>query len=319
MQEEYQRLVANFPRYLQHYKPSAEQMVVELMTHGGLVFDEFVTRQEWDEMVQAIEGINNGGPYILVTRSHVPKEWPQVRNPKCRHITHDAWLGEHITALKRAQKTHKHFNHGDGVTKDFYMPYSTEAHDRERVMRAAESLNLLTNSHYSRPPVSKTRDQLPVYPEQPVMVEFRHRTIEADNTLTTDEQRFAHGTNWYMLRPYMLECQVAVVLDNYCFNDNYSGLHSEKMLYPIAAGIPWIYAGNKHQRELMLQRGFRPHMPMAETAEELINQMLWLKAMFTNKTMTKNWQTLQGEKIIHNQNVLDTLNERLLSESTLCK
>lgn len=312
-------MVANFPRYIQHAKPSTEQMVAELKAHGGLVLEEFVTFQEWDDLVQTINGINDGGPYTLVTRSHVPDEWTPVSNPKCRHVTHDSWLGEHITSLRRAQKTHKHYDHGDGVTKDFYMPYGSESYERERIMRAAESLNLLTNSHYSRPPVSKTRDIPPVYTEQPAMHGFRHRTIEDENTVITNAQRFAHVTNWYALRPYMLECQVAVVLDNYCFSDNYSGYLTEKTLYPVAAGIPWIYAGNKHQRKLLLERGFRPHMPLAETPEQLINQMLWLKAVFTNKEMTKNWQTSQGEKIIHNQNVLDTLDKRLMYETTLCK
>ena len=48
-------------------------------------------------------------------------------------------------------------------------------------------------------------------------------------------------------------------------------------------------------------------MPMAETPEQLINQMLWLKAVFTNAEMTKNWQASQGMTVIHNQRVLADL------------
>jgi hypothetical protein len=317
MHTQYDTLVRGFPYYLQDHKPSASQMVEEMRQHGGLMLDEFVTREEWTGLVREIDRMTESGTYHVVTRSHVPAEWPQVRNPSCRHITHDAWLPQHVTALQKAQKTHKHHDHGADASKDFYLPYGTENHERERVMRAIESLNLLTNSHYSRPMVSITRDQLPVYPEQPINVTIKPRTMESEDAVIDKTQRFMHGTNWHTVRPYMLASQVAVVLDNYCFNDDYSGLHSEKMLYPIAAGIPWIYAGNRHQRRLMLDRGFQPHMPMAETIEQLIDQMLWLKAVFTNPEMTRNWQQSQGEKIIKNQKVLDGLDQRLLAESTL--
>jgi len=113
----------------------------------------------------------------------------------------------------------------------------------------------------------------------------------------------------------MIQCQSAVVLDCYCFDDDYSGYLSEKLLYPIAAGIPWIYAGNRYQREKLIQRGFRPHLSPAETPEELIHQMLWLQAIFRNPDMSRRWQEQQGETIIHNQNQLRSLKDIINKEA----
>lgn len=310
-------MTKNYPEYLQDQKPHATQIVSEIIKHGGVIFAEYVRHDEWCALVEAVDDIDSGGPYEVMTWKPMPPTWPKIRNPLCRHVVHDTWLPRQIPALQKAQINHRHYDHGAGVTKDFYVPYGTENHDRERVMRAMESLNLLTNSHYSRPAVSRTRDQLPVYAEQPTNQPILPRTMEAEDSGITMSQRFDHGTNWHSVRPYMISCQVAVVLDNYCFNDGYSGYIGEKSLYPIAAGIPWIYAGNINQRRRLLERGFRPHMPMAETPERLIDQMLWLKAVFTNPEMTKNWQASQGMTVIHNQRVLADLHRCLESESTL--
>ncbi len=319
MQSQYQSLVEGFPHYLQDNKPDTDRMIADIRQHGGVVLDEFVRLTEWRPLVEAVNAIEHGGPYHVVTRSHIPEGWPVLSSPHCTHITHDPWLPQHIEALQKAQAQHRHYHHGgDSVTKDFYVAYGTESHDRERVMRAMESLNMLDNSVYSRPPVTDRGTQTPIYREQPPVSEIQGRTMEAQGKSINHEQRYLHGQNWHTLRPYMLTCQTAVVLDNYCFNDDYSALHSEKMLYPIAAGIPWIYAGNTHQRKLMSDRGFRPHMPMAETPEKLIDQMLWLKAVFSNTEMTKNWQTRQGEIVIHNQEILAGLDKRFVAESTLC-
>lgn len=311
--------MTSYPGYLQDQKPSTQQLVDDIRSQGGVMLMEFVRSGEWRGLVEAVNAFDGGGPYEVVTWKPMPSTWPIIDNPHCRHVIRDTWLPQHIQALQQAQAGNRHFNHGgDAVTKDFYVPYGTENHDRERVMRAMEALNILHNSVYSRPAVSETAQLMPLYPEQPMM-EIRPRTMEKQDAVIDHDQRYRHGANWHTVRPYMIACQVAVVLDNYCFNDDYSGYLSEKMLYPVAAGVPWIYAGNTHQRQRITERGFRPHMPMAETPEQLIQQMLWLKAVFSNPIMTKNWQDSQGETVIHNQRILADLDKCLLSESNLYK
>ena len=308
-----------YPEFLQDLKPPTHQLVQEMKQHGGVVLMEFVRLGEWRQLVEAVNSLDHGGPYEVVTWKPMPNDWPKIDNPHCRHVVHDAWLPQHIENLQQAQAEHKHYRHGDSdeVTNHFYVPYGTVCHERERMMRAMEALNILDGSLYSRPATPIKDNILPLYAEQPPIHAINHKTMEKHGASITQSQRFDHGKNWRALRPYILSCQTAVVMDNYCFNDDYSGYLSEKMLFPIAAGVPWIYAGNRHQRQRLRERGFRPHMPMAETPEELIQQMLWLKAVFSNVQMTKNWQDSQGETVIHNQRILADLDKTLLSESTL--
>lgn len=308
----------HYPKYLQDAKPPTHHIVQEMKQHGGVMLCDFVRSDEWRPLVQAVNSLDHGGPFEVVTWHSMPDDWPKINNTHCRHVVHDIFLPKHVENIQQAQAEHKHYNHGsDGVTYHFYVPYGTFSHERERIMRAMEALNILDGSLYSRPDKPIKDNTLPLYAEQPPVRVINARTMEKHGVSITQSQRFDHGKNWRALRPYILSCQVAVVMDNFCFNDDYSGYITEKMLYPVAAGVPWIYAGNSHQRQRLRKRGFRPHMPMAETPEELIQQMLWLKAVFSNVQMTKNWQESQGELITHNQGVLANLDKIMLSESIL--
>lgn len=313
---DYQSAIHDLPEFLMNrFHPDdltvAEQIADIIHRKKGIRLEENLLLTPWTRLCELSQSFPDGCRVIL--RSAPPADWPQLSN--ARVIVYDRWMYERASEFTSHLKRYPHYHHGvdQPLSYHFYIPYGSEQYERERVFRAIEDFGLTQQSLYSRP-LSDLKI-IPVFSFQESDHNIEHRTLEKENARIDSYQRFNHLGNFKGVQPIMIQCHCAVIMDNFCFNDDYSGYLTEKMLYPVAAGIPWIYAGNRYHRENLSQRGFRPHLPMAETAEALIHQMLWLQAVFQNPDMARRWQEQQGETIIHNQNQLRSLKDIIDKEA----
>lgn len=288
----------------------AQRIADAVQRSGGVVLQEFLVLPIWRRLCELSTNFHPDSR-VVVTKAP-PPEWPTLRSGHL--VVFDHFSHRFARAFCDHQARNPHYRHGSTrLDWDFYIPYGTESYEREQVFRSIEAFGLTSRARFSRP--SSHLRITPLFPEQEMDVNIIPRTLEQESTVITTQQRFDHDNNFLRVREFMIQCHCAIVLDNFCFNDDYSGHLAEKILYPIAAGIPWLYAGNKHQRQTLLQRGFRPHLPLAETGQELIHQMLWLKSVFQDDSMARRWQQSQGEVIIHNQDRLRSLRYQIESEA----
>ena len=85
------------------------------------------------------------------------------------------------------------------------------------------------------------------------------------------------------------------------------GTVSEKVLYPILYGVPFIYVGNQRQRRTLARWGIHPNDSFRSNVRSVVEQMQWLKSIFRDPKLAQQWQDHQGETIISNLQVLEKL------------
>lgn len=311
MLDKFYNLKKNFSTFvISAHNPSdldlADQIATSVRTKGGVFLADHLLLPIWKKLCELSEKFKPTD-LILIEQS-VPKDWPKLRSGKL--IAYAEFLAKWAKIFVEHGEKNPHYNHGvNGLARDFYIPYGSFQYEREKLFRAIESFGLTSNSLYSRPP--SQHDIVPLFGLQDPQPVIEPTRIEEKAYSTSIEKRYFHAKNFECLRPFMIQCHCAVVLDDFCFNDDYSGVVTEKVLYPVTAGIPWIYAGNVHQRQRLTELGFRDHLPLAVNGNQLINQMLWLQAVFKNPYMARRWQQQQGEIIIHNKNTLKKLRNKV--------
>ena len=311
----YKKEIENLPRVMpQAFSPDDkaldEKIIALIHGSGGVVLEDMMVKSIWQRLCESSGGFD---PEHKVAISDLPKEWPRLKSGK--QIVFNIVEYSKVEHFVRHQSDNPYFDHGvKDLDYDFFIPYGSQEFPREKVFRAIEAFGLTEKAIYSRP--ASDYNMVPMFSVQDSNPTIEQRTIEQENDTISDKDRYGHDDNFLRLLPFMRNCKVSVVLENFCFDENYSGRLSEKIMYPISAGVPWILAGNKYQRETLIRRGFRPHHKLAETGKEFIEQMLWLKAMFRDPAMTRRWHQEQGEIIIHNQNQLKKLKNIVVEESS---
>ena len=292
-------------RSMEEDEQKVVQMAVDAYLGGAVVnFKEFIHRKQWDYFHQRTKN-KNGKIQVFCP---MPPDWPVDKGMDVE-VLH-VWLYKISRELKQIKKTFptQYNRQAESFDHDFILPYGSWQHEREIVIQALERLNVLDRSIYSRPP-QKIEQQKHINIDYlfPIHSEAVAQTIEQTAIAITQEQRFEHASNIFNLIDASKKAHCWVVMDNFCLNDDMLGTVSEKVLYPILYGVPFIYVGNREQRRTLARWGIQPNDPPKSDVRGVVEQMLWLKSIFRDPKLAQQWQDHQGKTIISNLQVLEKL------------
>lgn len=281
------------------------QTAVDAYLGGALVeFREFIHRKQWDYFHHRTKNKNGK----IRVESPLPLDWPVDKGMEVEVM--NGWLHSISSELKQIKKTFptQYDRQVGSFDYDFILPYGTWQHEREIMMQALERLNVLSSSIYSRPP-QKIEQQKNINFDYlfPIHSEAVARTIEQTTKTTTHKQRFEHASNIFNLFDASKTAHCWVVMENHGLNDDMLGTVSEKILYPILYGVPFIYVGNREQRRTLARWGIHPNDPFRSDVRGVVEQMQWLRSIFRDPKLAQQWQDHQGETIISNLQVLENL------------
>jgi len=281
------------------------QTAVDAYLGGAVVeFKEFIHRKQWDYFHHRTK--NKHGKIRVY--SPMPPDWPVDKGMEVE-VLHE-WLQKISSDLKQTKKTFptQYGRQAESFDHDFILPYGTWEHERETVIQTLERLDVLDRSIYSRPPqILEYQKNINIDYPFPIHSEAGPRTIEQTAKTITHEQRFQHDSNIFNLYDVSKRAHCWVVMDNYCLNDSMSGTVSEKVLYPILYGVPFIYVGNQGQRRTLARWGIHPSDPLRSDVRGVVEQMQWLRSIFRDPKLAQQWQDHQGGTIISNLQVLEKL------------
>jgi|TARA_R100000027_G_scaffold12075_1_gene8584 hypothetical protein len=283
-----------------------------------ILFKEYVHRNQWHYFDKHTKGI----PGEVELEGPLPTDWTvcpkkQIRIfNRCVHTQSTQVLAKKgqfpFLGYKRVAKT---------LDKHFITTYGTyREHERECVMQVFERLQILNNSIYSRPGPDKDLQENVnidyIFPIRNDHVEYRN--IEGTN-VRLDKINFLKDQNLTLPVLYNAAKKVHcwIVLDDYPFNDELIGTPSEKVLWPIFFGLPFIYVGSKNQMEVLQSWGIEPNDPYRNTVRGVAEQMLWLRSIFDDPILAQKWQDSQGELITKNRHALDKLPDMIYKSDSI--
>jgi len=281
------------------------QTAVDAYLGGALVeFREFIHRKQWDYFHHRTKNKNGK----IRVESPLPLDWPVDKGMEVEVM--NGWLHSISSELKQIKKTFptQYDRQVGSFDYDFILPYGTWQHEREIMMQVLERLNVLSSSIYSRPP-QKIEQQKNINFDYlfPIHSEAVAQTIEQTTKTTTHKQRFEHASNIFNLFDASKTAHCWVVMENHGLNDDMLGTVSEKILYPILYGVPFIYVGNREQRRTLARWGIHPNDPFRSDVRGVVEQMQWLRSIFRDPKLAQQWQDHQGKRIVSNLQVLENL------------
>ena len=285
------------------------QTAVDAYLGGAVVeFKEYIHRKQWDYFHQRTKN-KNGKIQVFCP---LPLDWPVDKGMEVE-VLH-VWLHKISSELKQIKKTFptQYDRQVGSFDHDFILPYGSWQHEREIMMQALERLNVLSRSIYSRPP-QKIEQQKHINFDYlfPIHSEAVPQTIEQTTKTITHKQRFGHASNIFNLFNASKTAHCWVVMENHGLNDDMLGTVSEKILYPILYGVPFIYVGNREQRRTLARWGIHPNDPFRSDVRGVVEQMQWLHSIFRDPKLAQQWQDHQGKRIVSNLQVLENLPDLL--------
>ena len=176
-----------------------------------------------------------------------------------------------------------------------------------------ERLKVLDNSIYSRPNVSKEAQKhvssdyiFPIVNNEPA-----YQNIEGTDEILSQNYLYDFAKVFPVIYQAAQKVNCYAVLDALPFNNQMLPLPSEKWVWPVFMGIPWIYIGSKGRMETLRGWGFEPNETFRSDVRGVAEQMMWLKSIFDDPDLAQKWQDNQGELIIKNRKALDKVLEAI--------
>ena len=84
-----------------------------------------------------------------------------------------------------------------------------------------------------------------------------------------------------------------------------------KVIQAIYSGVPWVYIGNSEHHRTLAKWGFKNHMEPRYTEQSVMEQLSYLKMLFSQPKLAQEWQASQNNIIIQNQkNLVNIMNEK---------
>jgi len=276
-----------------------------------IVFEEFIHKSQWEYFIKQTKGIEGD----IELAGPLPDGWT-VDNKKRIKV----WNRSTAEALKYLYNTKKQFpflgykRDVKSLDKHFLLTYGSKNEvERERVVQVLERLKVLDHSTYSRPNVTEDCQKhvnldciFPIDNKNP-----KYRNIEGtDEVLGKGEYLYNNSKAVPVLYQAAKKVHCWAVLDCLPFNDNVAGGNpSEKWVWPVFMGIPWIYIGSTYSIEILRSWGFEPNETFRSDIRSVAEQMMWLKSIFNDTELAQKWQENQGTLIIKNREALDRLLE----------
>ena len=245
-----------------------------------IYIDNAIRKDIWYIFVKAIGDVS----CTVIVESELPATWPVPTNCNLEYWP-GRWYRDFIKSelpLPTQRKKTVDINY------DFFLLYGTYGYQREVIVQRLEQLNILNNSLYSRP----------------------DRSIEGTRKITKD-QRINNNQNVLRMQEYSYLCQCWIVIENFALDKNYSGIIDMKVIQAIYSGVPWVYIGNSEQHRTLAKWGFKNHMEPRYTEQSVMEQLSYLKMLFSQPKLAQEWQASQHNIIIQNQkNLVNIMNEK---------
>ena len=279
-------------------------------------FREYVHRNQWNYFIEKTKGIEG----VIKLFGPLPNDWITDDKKKIEVFNEVVYKNTINLLAKRGQYPFQYKRDAKNLDKDFLMTYANSAGkhpeiERERMTQLLERLNVLDNSVYSRPGFDVHLDQKQIdidyiFPIQNQNVTYKN----IENSKEHFDQKYYYDQK--KMLPALSELGKRVncyaVLDVFPFNNEINGTPSEKFLWPVFLGIPFIYIGSRMQIDVLRSWGFEPNDPYRYNYRETAEQMLWLKSIFQDPDLAQKWQGAQGELACKNWEALKKLPDRLI-------
>lgn len=274
-----------------------------------LHFFEYIHKNQWNYFIEQTKGIKGN----IKIWAPIPDGWSvdkkkhiKVENEIVRHTVKWALKNRMQYPFIGYKRDQKYLN------KHFLLTYGSKADvERENVVQVLERLKVLDNSIYSRPNVSRWVQKhvsldyiFPVINNNP-----KYRNIEGTDNVLSKNYLYNDAKVVPALYQAAQKVNCYAVLDCLPFNNEMLPVPSEKWIWPVFMGIPWIYIGSKGQMENLRSWGFEPNESYRSTVRGIAEQMMWLKNIFNDPVLAQKWQDNQGELIIKNKKALDRILE----------
>lgn len=279
----------------------------EFKNGKALHFLEYIHKNQWNYFIEQTQGIEGD----VKIWAHLPDDW-SVDGKKRIKVENKLVKTAVKWVLKRSEQ-YPFLGHSRNVqnfNKHFMMTYGTAPDgERECVLQVLERLNVLDQSVYSRPAV--TNEMQMEYPDLDYIFPIRNNNIKYRNIEGTNE---ALPKNNYLSNfdksvppqyPALKKIHCYAVLDCLPLNNDMLPMPSEKWVWPVFMGIPWIYIGTEGQIKTLRSWGFEPNDTYRSDVRGVAEQMMWLKKIFDDPDLAQKWQEKQGELIIKNREALD--------------
>lgn len=280
-----------------------------------VVFLEHVHRAQWNYFMEKTKGIEGE----IVVWGPLGDDW--IIDDKKHIKVFNVDMHRQVTKLlpKRYQYPFQYKRDIKNIDKDFLMTYGNggkKYHEQERecMTQTLERLAVLDNSIYSRPYFNQEMQEHIdidyIFPIRNQNVAYRN--IEGSTQHLPAEYLYDQKKVLPVLSEMSKRVHCYAVLDVFPFNNELNGVPSEKFLWPVFLGVPFIYIGSRVQIEVLRSWGFEPNDPYRDNYRETAEQMMWLKSIFRDPELAQQWQDAQGELITKNWEALKNLPNKLI-------
>ena len=283
---------------------------------GVVEFKEQLHRNQWNYFIEGTKGITG----VIKLWGPLPHDWITDGAKKIEVFNKCVYDNTINLLAKRSEYPFQYKRDAKNLDKDFLMTYANGGkkhpeHERECMTQLLERLNVLDNSIYSRPDFDVHLHQ------EHIDVDYIFPIRNPNLTYKNIEDSKEHFDKKYLydqkrVLPVLAKMCERVhcyaVLDVFPFNNELNGMPSEKFLWPVFLGVPFIYIGSKVQIDVLRSWGFEPNDPYRESYRETAEQMMWLKSIFQDPELAQQWQDAQGELICKNWEALKNLPNQLI-------
>ena len=289
----------------------------EFKNGKALYFLEFIHKNQWNYFIEQTKGVAGD----VTIWGHLPDDWSVDEKKSIKVINQLVYNTVEWVLRQSGQYPFLGYKRDAKlIDKHFMLTYgSNNEVERENVVQVLERLKVLNKSIYSRPKVAEEVQKhvsfdyiFPIDNKNP-----KYRNIEGtDEILDKEEYLYDHSKVFPVLYQAAQKVHCYAVLDCFPFNDLLP-MPTEKWVWPVFMGIPWIYIGSEGQMETLRSWGFQPNDTFRSDVRGVAEQMMWLKSIFDDPDLAQKWQEKQGELIIKNREALDRVLEIISSNKDI--
>jgi hypothetical protein len=284
-----------------------EDQAVDALQKDGIVYlIDDVEIHKWYYFCKTIEKKSIRGTVILETP--LPAGWSKPNTIDLRLFRYTPWLAsKKLGQLK--QVPNQNLNK---ISKDFFALYGHWEWEKEVLVQSLERMGVLTNSVYSRPQYDRWLPWPEPYLDTNRAVTKHQKTVDPEGPTP---KRFEHSVEKvHSIMAPAHTCHCTLVIENDVLAPNRTPLITEKFMYPIVMGMPWIYLGDPEKYETIKKWGFRAVEEPRSTVRGMVEQCLWYQKLFQDPEAVHRWRTAQQPIIERNLGALKRLPELLEKE-----
>lgn len=273
---------------------------VEILQKDGIVYIiEDIDIHKWYYFCKEIEKRSISGTVILETP--LPTGWRKPNTINIRLFRYIVWRAyKTLMAIDRVPNQNL-----KTVSKDFFALYGHFDWHREVLVQSLERMGVLNNSIYSRPHHDRWLPWPESYLDTDRAVTKDSKTIDSEGPTV---KRFQHSKNkiHHIMETAHL-CHCFLVIENDVFRPYKTPAITEKFMYPIVMGMPWIWLGDQEKYQTIKNWGFKAVEEPRSTIKDMVEQCLWYQRLFCDQEAVDRWRITQQPVIEQNFMALKNL------------